>query len=161
MTVEITGETIIALVLLGISSVGVAFVMYGSAVRNSWGINTGDVCCPHCGEPLPKSREPQSLRQAWWGGWKCKSCGTEVDKWGRELHSGEGAPRERPPETDRPGEGFGPGSFFFPNRRRPDLWVALFLFVLVNVVYDYYFPRGILFDILMLAAYVIWWLTTL
>ena len=30
-------------------------------------------------------RDSRSLRQSMWGGWTCPNCGTEVDKWGREV----------------------------------------------------------------------------
>ncbi len=42
-----------------------------------------DVCCPNCGYQLPKVRTPESLKQALWGGWTCKQCGAEVNKWGK------------------------------------------------------------------------------
>jgi hypothetical protein len=34
---------------------------------------------------LPVVRRPTSLRQALWGGWTCKNCGAEVDRWGRKV----------------------------------------------------------------------------
>lgn len=37
--------------------------------------------CANCGEPLPKIRKPQNLRQILWGGGTCQACGTEYDKW--------------------------------------------------------------------------------
>lgn len=42
-----------------------------------------DTKCPVCGEPMPSVRLPRSLREALRGGWTCKRCGTECDKWGR------------------------------------------------------------------------------
>jgi hypothetical protein len=66
-------------------ALGAVVVAYGTAVRNSWGINLEPVSCPRCGTPLPRMRDPRSLRQALWGGWTCPVCGTGVDKWGRET----------------------------------------------------------------------------
>jgi hypothetical protein len=37
--------------------------------------------CPKCSAPLPTVRKPQNLNQALWGGWTCKNCGSEFDKW--------------------------------------------------------------------------------
>ena len=51
------------------------------------GINLKGVACPSCGEPAPPVRKPNSMRQFLWGGWTCKKCGTEMDKYGEELHS--------------------------------------------------------------------------
>ena len=41
--------------------------------------------CPVCGTPVPMYRHPTSLRQAFWGGWTCEDCGTEMDRHGRKL----------------------------------------------------------------------------
>ena len=41
--------------------------------------------CPSCGSPVPMYRHPTSFRQAFWGGWTCRECGTEMDRHGREL----------------------------------------------------------------------------
>jgi len=40
-----------------------------------------DLKCPSCQVPLPMVRRPQNLSQALWGGWTCKNCGNEFDKW--------------------------------------------------------------------------------
>jgi hypothetical protein len=37
--------------------------------------------CPNCYAPLPTVRKPQNLNQVLWGGWTCKNCGSEFDKW--------------------------------------------------------------------------------
>ena len=63
--------------------VGGLLVAFGTATKNQWGINTKSVSCPACGCPVPKVRQPKSMRQALWGGWKCEKCGCEMDKWGR------------------------------------------------------------------------------
>lgn len=41
--------------------------------------------CPSCGTPVPRFRNPRSLHQALWGGWTCSNCGTEMDRYGREI----------------------------------------------------------------------------
>ena len=41
--------------------------------------------CPACGEALPKTRWPQTCREALWGGGTCPNCGTQVDRHGRVL----------------------------------------------------------------------------
>lgn len=41
--------------------------------------------CPTCGTPVPMYRQPSSIRQAFWGGWTCEECGTEMDRRGRQL----------------------------------------------------------------------------
>jgi len=53
--------------------------------KGRWGINTKLENCPKCGTKVPAFRKPTSLRQALWGGNTCATCGTEMDKWGREI----------------------------------------------------------------------------
>jgi hypothetical protein len=78
---------IIALVVF---AVGLwAFLLY-LVVRDTrrrsgkWGWNRRRVFCPRCHSRQPIIRIPTSWRQFWWGGWTCKACGCEVDKWGVE-----------------------------------------------------------------------------
>jgi hypothetical protein len=63
--------------------VGILLVAFGTVGKNQWGINTKPVNCPACGCPTPQVRQPKSIRQALWGGWRCEKCGCEMDKWGR------------------------------------------------------------------------------
>ena len=74
---------LLGLLVLG----GVILVVYGTRVRNKWGINSEAARCFHCNAPAPGVRMPKNLREFLWGGWTCSSCGTHVDKWGRELGS--------------------------------------------------------------------------
>jgi len=53
--------------------------------KNKLGINPKRITCPNCKKPLPFVRVPKNLRQTLWGGSTCPHCGTEVDKWGREI----------------------------------------------------------------------------
>jgi hypothetical protein len=95
------------LLLAGIVMVGLCLIVwiliaYGTHAKTNWGINKHPVFCPRCNTQLPAVRQPQSLRQAMWGGWTCMVCGIEVDKWGRELASV--GPRRRrfvPPDQYR------------------------------------------------------------
>lgn len=48
-------------------------------------INLDQIRCPKCATELPKVRLPTNLRQAFWGGFSCKNCGTEVSKTGRAI----------------------------------------------------------------------------
>ncbi len=57
----------------------------GTKRKDDTGINLSGIACPKCGEPAPLLRTPTSFRQAMWGGITCAKCGTEMDKWGREI----------------------------------------------------------------------------
>jgi hypothetical protein len=78
---------IVVLVIFGLLGIGMALVIYGTIAKNRWGINLDAVSCPRCNTQLPKIRQPQNFRQNLWGGGTCPECGTEVDKWGREVTS--------------------------------------------------------------------------
>lgn len=60
-------------------------IIDGIRHRTDWGINLGQVRCPRCGARQPRLRLPRTERQRLWGGWTCKACGCEMDKWGRDL----------------------------------------------------------------------------
>lgn len=62
---------------------GILLVAFGTLMKNRWGLNLQPVNCPACGSPMPKVRQPESLKQALWGGGTCTQCGCEMDKWGR------------------------------------------------------------------------------
>jgi hypothetical protein len=66
---------------------GVILVLYGTSIRNRWGINVNAVHCPRCNTLAPrgKIRIPTTLQEFMWGGWTCTSCGTRMDKWGTDL----------------------------------------------------------------------------
>ena len=53
---------------------------------SKWSVNLKATQCPKCGTPVPVIRTPANLRQFLWGGWTCKSCGTEITKQGKELY---------------------------------------------------------------------------
>jgi hypothetical protein len=77
----------IVLAMMGLLGVGVILVIVGTVTKTRWGINLDSVHCPKCNVLLPTIRSPRTKQQAIWGGSTCNSCGCEVDKWGRELHS--------------------------------------------------------------------------
>jgi DNA-directed RNA polymerase subunit RPC12/RpoP len=79
-------EVTFVLWLLGLGSIGMALVVYGTIAKNRWGINLDPLsACPSCGAKLPIARKPTSLHQALWGGNTCSACGKEWDKWGRIM----------------------------------------------------------------------------
>ncbi|TMM57544.1 hypothetical protein FEE95_13780 [Maribacter algarum] len=49
------------------------------------GINISRVYCPNCNQKQPIMRKPANERQALFGGYTCKKCKTEMDKYGKEL----------------------------------------------------------------------------
>ena len=75
-------------ILFGVLTIGVLLVVWGTVVKNRWGINLKPSACPRCKAPPPPPlaiRRPTSMRQALWGGRTCPACGAEIDKWGREI----------------------------------------------------------------------------
>lgn len=76
----------VMLVVAFFAVAAVAFQLWrGTQRKDNWGINLSRIKCPKCGEPAPLMRTPTSFRQAMWGGITCAKCGTEMDKWGREI----------------------------------------------------------------------------
>lgn len=67
---------------------GIVLVLYGTVAKNRWGINLDKITCPQCGASSSMFRKPQSIGQALWGGHTCSVCGSEVDKWGRQVIRG-------------------------------------------------------------------------
>jgi hypothetical protein len=55
------------------------------------GINLSKVFCPKCAEPMPRIRRPKNERQRLWGGWTCRKCGCEMDKYGVDINDEEAA----------------------------------------------------------------------
>lgn len=131
-------------------------LIYGTFARNRWGISTNNVSCPSCNAPLSRVRQPQSFRQAMWGGWVCPNCGVQTDKWGRKLS----VEREQVPEVLPNGEETHQqarnASFRQLRGRSWAFWVLALVFVALNVLYDYYSPRAIVFDIIAVLAFLGW-----
>lgn len=53
--------------------------------KGRMGINTKTVHCPRCHTKAPLMRVPKNSRQLMWGGWTCKKCECEFDKYGKEI----------------------------------------------------------------------------
>jgi rubredoxin len=45
-------------------------------------------CCPRCGFQLPRFRSPANRQQALQGGYTCRECGAELDRFGVVLPGG-------------------------------------------------------------------------
>lgn len=52
-----------------------------------FGVNLKRTHCPNCNLKQPIGRKPANKRQALFGGHTCKSCGTEMDKYGTKIDS--------------------------------------------------------------------------
>ena len=128
---------ILFLILLFVVLAGPAIlVVWGSISKNHWGINLHAVSCPRCSTALPLHSKPHSLQQVLWGGHTCPTCGTEVDKWGREV-----------PPGNRKNTFLGSLTFSTP--------VALLFglsLVALNLWYDYYHHIGYFFDAIIIAV---------
>ena len=75
-------------ILAAIVFAGIMIVLRGTSLRNKWGVNFSSLRCAHCGTPSREGvRWPKSLHQLLWGGWTCRVCGTQNDKWGRRIES--------------------------------------------------------------------------
>ena len=85
VVIPVHGGKIILLVMASVLLLGIPLVAFGTIAKNRWGINAKSVNCPACGFPLPRVRQPKSLRQALWGCGTCENCGCEMDKWGRLI----------------------------------------------------------------------------
>jgi hypothetical protein len=78
-------ETYFDVAFLAVIAVGVVLVIYGTVVKNRWGINVRRVQCPNCAAVMGRVRMPASGREAIWGGYTCPTCKSELDKWGRRT----------------------------------------------------------------------------
>ena len=78
-------SSVMLILLFSAVGVGMVLVVYGTIVKNQFGINLDGVSCPNCNKDLSQIRLPKSLRQVLWGGYTCPACGTEIDKWGRRI----------------------------------------------------------------------------
>lgn len=75
---------IISLLVFGLLGVGLFLVIRDTRRgRGRWGINLKGAICSQCNTPAPTVRVPQNASQWLWGGWTCKHCGLELDKWGQ------------------------------------------------------------------------------
>jgi len=58
-----------------------------SKFMERFGINLRAVYCPECGRKMAFFRVPSSLRQWMWGGYRCRDCSCEMDRWGRPMET--------------------------------------------------------------------------
>jgi hypothetical protein len=79
--------TLLAALAVAVLVIVVVTVIVGAVWprKGKWGINLSKVACPKCAEPMPVVRKPKNKRQALWGGWTCRKCGCEMDKYGVEV----------------------------------------------------------------------------
>jgi len=89
---------VVALALIVITSLIVLpivlpiyFLIRATKKKTKMGINFKKVVCPKCGTPAPRIRKPANMRQILFGGWTCKICETEFDKWGRLINGKDAA----------------------------------------------------------------------
>ncbi|MCA9073189.1 MAG: hypothetical protein KDA84_29905 [Planctomycetaceae bacterium] len=82
---------VLCLIFLGVvlEIVIVERIMARWPQHGQWGINPNPVDCPHCGMRQPKARFPKTIHQALWGGWTCRKCGSEMDKYGHLKKEGD------------------------------------------------------------------------
>ena len=73
----------LVIALLG-AAFGFGFVVL-LARNGRGGFSLRKVHCPQCSRPQPNVRVPRSFRQAFWGGFTCAACGTEMDREGKAL----------------------------------------------------------------------------
>jgi hypothetical protein len=93
-----------AVVMFGTLLIGLVFVIRDSMRRRGkWGVNGAPTFCPNCGDAAPTVRKPASFPQALWGGWTCKECGCEFDKWGRRIFCPKCAARLQEVSRPKPG----------------------------------------------------------
>ena len=136
--------------------VGITTVFAASRRRGRWGINFVRVQCPSCGHPLPKSRQPATARQTLWGGWTCSICLSEVNKWGKQMPLLESGGLAEPSGQGPAGES--PHSFLqrqFKNLSTFQKWLTIF-FVAVDIAYDVFSPRAVVFDLIAVCAFLVW-----
>jgi len=75
--------------ILGIL-IGVVLFLFFTLIKkdskySKLGINLKRVYCPKCNLKQPIIRKPTNERQILYGGYTCKNCGTEMDKYGTQL----------------------------------------------------------------------------
>ena len=55
--------------------------------KGKWGIPKSPSACSVCGTAPRPLRVPANKHQMLWGGWTCKKCGSELDKYGSVIPS--------------------------------------------------------------------------
>lgn len=79
------------IILLGLLAAVVAIVVLASIKKDSplapLGINIKRTHCPTCNQKQPIMRKPANQQQMLFGGYTCKNCGTEMDKYGTKINA--------------------------------------------------------------------------
>ena len=77
--------------ILGLVSIVILIILLVSIKKNSgnakFGINLKRVYCPKFNLKQPIIRKPKTENQILYGGYTCKNCNTEMDKYGTEIKS--------------------------------------------------------------------------
>jgi hypothetical protein len=69
--------------ILILPSLLAVFLYHQTTIKGRFGLGPLHVRCPACDTSQPFIRKPTSVRQALFGGYTCKACGCEIDKYGR------------------------------------------------------------------------------
>jgi len=80
----VTMVILLVLIIL-FSIIGILTVVIGTKNKNRFGVNFSGLRCPVCGLAPSNIRAPDNFNQLLWGGFTCKNCGANVDKWNRLL----------------------------------------------------------------------------
>lgn len=80
---------LVGVLVLGLAVMGFFVVRDTIRQKGRWGLGGANMRCPRCGEPPPIVRVPKNLNEMLWGGNTCERCGTEYDKYGREVEGDE------------------------------------------------------------------------
>ena len=72
---------LISLVVLLVVGVLVVRTLHSGGL----GITSKPVRCPNCITPISLRRRPLFRSPMLLGGWMCPHCGTQMDKWGRDV----------------------------------------------------------------------------
>ena len=78
-------KIIIIALVIGVIAVLLLAMIKKNSRFSDLGINLGRVYCPKCNHKQPIMRKPKNERQALFGGYTCKNCDTEMDKFGTEI----------------------------------------------------------------------------
>lgn len=72
-------------IIIGIVLLFLLSLIKKDSKYSKFGINLSRVYCPNCNKKQPIVRKPANERQALYGGYTCKKCGIEMDKYGTEI----------------------------------------------------------------------------
>lgn len=73
-------------IIIGIAMLSFLTLIKKESKYSKLGINIKRVFCPKCNLKQPIIRKPTNERQILYGGYSCKNCGTEMDKYGKKIN---------------------------------------------------------------------------